>query len=301
MESNWAYICIVIISSITSILLILGVISFFLTKNKTVVYELVVYLSITCFLTLLSYMLPWGIKDGNSPICIAQSFLMVIFESSQFLWATIIGYNVSKGIKSYKGEKEVLTMKKRIIYYIIGFVIPIIFGILAYYLKQMGDSGMWCWIKNEDTSGIVFQWIDFCLAYASGIINLTFSIRVISFFNKDNTLNPEEKKIGKKLIYKLIRFPIIQLISILPATINRIVALAYKSKIDILFYISLFFECSQGLLIIITYWINEGMLEHFRLCLKKNEDSSLNPNGSFEKESSMIFQLEDSGNNSRLS
>ena len=112
MERNQIeYIIIVIIGSLTLIILIGGILSFCFSKNKTVLYELVLYLSISTTFSMISYILPWN-REDNSIECIIQSFLMVIFEVSQILWAMIIGYHISKGIKSYMGEKEVFGIKR---------------------------------------------------------------------------------------------------------------------------------------------------------------------------------------------
>ena len=265
------YIIVVIIASITSIFLIGGIISFFFAKSRTVVYELVLYISIATIFSMISYIIPW--RTSSLPVksteCIVQSFLMVIFEQSQFLWAMIIGYHISKGIKAYKGEKEIINMGRRFIYYLICFGYPLIFGIITYFLGQMGNSGMWCWITNVNVSGRILQWISFILAYGSAILNLSFSIRLIIYYHKQKSIDPEEAEIAKAMIYKLIRFPIIQIICIIPATINRLYNIITQERSVVLDKISIFFQCFQAAFIIITYWVNEGTLAYLTSCCKK--------------------------------
>lgn len=266
------YIVIVIIGSLTSIFLVGGIVSFFFTNNKTVVYELVLYLSISSTFSMISYMLPW--YRGKEKIeCLIQSFLMVIFEASQFLWSMIIGYHISKGIKLYRGEKEVLSMARRFIYYLICFFLPIVLGIVSYVLGQMGNSGVWCWILGGNISGQMLQWVSFILAYAAAILNLSFSIRLIIYFNREKSIAPEEAEAAKGLIYKLIRFPIIQIITIIPATVNRVYTKITGETNVVLGDISIFFECFQGTFIIITYWINKGSLTYLTQCCNKKEET----------------------------
>ena len=88
-------------------------------------------------------------------------------------------------------------------------------GLIAYFLGQMGNSGVWCWIKNKDISGQILQWVSFILAYSSGLINLTFSIRLFIYFTKKKIIEPEEAKKRKGVISKLLRYPIIQIICLM--------------------------------------------------------------------------------------
>lgn len=71
------------------------------------------------------------------------------------------------------------------------------------------------------------------------------------------------------MIYKLIRFPIIQIICIIPATINRLYNVITQERSVVLGEISIFFQCFQAAFIIITYWVNEGTLAYLTSCCKK--------------------------------
>ena len=164
------------------------------------------------------------------------------------------------------------------------------FGLIAYFLGQMGNSGVWCWIKNKDISGQILQWVSFILAYSSGLINLTFSIRLFIYFTKKKIIEPEEAKKRKGIISKLLRYPIIQIISIFPSTINRIYAVITEKNSIVLGDISLFFEWFQGIFIIITFWINEGFLTFFTQCCPKKEEQE---NKTFERNNVSLIGLEE--------
>ena len=116
------------------------------------------------------------------------------------------------------------------------------------------------------------------MAYVPGCINMSFSIRLFIFFKKEKARDLEVAEERKGLIYKLIRYPIIQIITIVPATINRIYGAITGNNSVVLGDISLFFECFQGIFIIITFWLNGGSMAYFTQCCRKKESESEDEN-----------------------
>ncbi len=237
-------------------------------------FESVMYLNISSMLTTFSYIFyyydPDTVTTDHTPtLCTIQSILMLTFENSMFLWGTIIGYSVYKSVVFFEadsdGDSNCRTRTKNIV---IGYAIPVLITIICYLADVLGPSGNYCWIdtdsprshkSSKDTLKDVFSWIIYSFVWVLIIINFILNYSTIRLLNNLNVSLDEKKKI-RAFSCKLIRFPIIQIICVIPGTVNRFIAIFYtSSNIPVLQSLQLYFTLTEGLLFAIAYGYNDNV------------------------------------------
>lgn len=208
------------------------VITTFILYQKIHKFEIeqIAYLSFSTLLSILGYIIFW-IKDGNGKvekeyynICIAQAFLIVVSEMSQYFWSTLIIFNLYDGLVNFENNSKVKSKSnciKRCVHIFIGFIIPIIIGIVAYLLDKMYGSGLWCSITIKSSiESNYFTIILFSILWLCIFANLFLLCKVKSFF-KFLLMKDEMKTIYKDL-KKLMCYPIIQMICVIPDSLAKI-------------------------------------------------------------------------------
>lgn len=267
------------IISITGCLLILvGFIMF--KKIRSFVLELVFYLAFSCAMHTFAYIIyfPKKHSDPTSSICHFQAFNMLLFGDAQFIWSTLISFSIFQSVFYLKDISTKNSQYKRLIYLLIGFGIPLIMSIVGCLAKFFGHSGFWCYIKSDnDPNSITFFIINFTIIWLCILANCVFYIIVIRFI-KQNIIEDQSQTNRKKYIYSLISYFVIQIICILPATINRLYQLVNKENLQSLQIMQSVFDCSQGLLYSIVYGLNPTVKEAIKSSLQncfKNKNNSI--------------------------
>lgn len=208
------------------------VITTFILYKKIHKFEIeqIAYLSFSTLLSILGYIIFW-INDGESKpkdedhnICIAQAFLVVVSEMSQYFWSTLIIFNLYDGLVNFENNTKTKSKSnciKRCIHIMIGFGIPILIGIAAYSDNKMGGSGLWCSISIESAfKENYFTIILFIILWLCIFANLFFLCKVKNFFKY--LLKKDEMKTVYKDLQKLMCYPIIQMICVVPDSLAKI-------------------------------------------------------------------------------
>lgn len=216
----------------TAIFGLVLVITTFILYQKIHKFEIeqIAYLSFSTLLSILGYIIFW-INDGKSKvekeyfnICITQAFLVVVSEMSQSFWSTLIIFNLYDGLINFENNLKVKYKSnclKRCVHIFIGFIIPIFIGIAAYLLDKMHESGLWCSIsiksslENNYFTIILFSILWFCI-----FANMFLLCKVKSFFKF--LLMKDEMKTVYKDLKKLMCYPIIQMICVIPDSLAKI-------------------------------------------------------------------------------
>ena len=69
-------------------------------ENKGFAFELVIYLSISCLTSNIGYLIYNDQIINNKNLCIFQGIIILISESSQYIWLAIICYSIYKNVSS---------------------------------------------------------------------------------------------------------------------------------------------------------------------------------------------------------
>jgi hypothetical protein len=111
---------------------------FWFFKNiRTFAFELVAWLSFSCFFFNLTALLPVYDSDDLkamenktlSTSCTLQSFLNIYFDLSTMLWTMIIGYTAYISVSKEKHLEE-NKMTYRICFVVLAYLIPLIFSLV---------------------------------------------------------------------------------------------------------------------------------------------------------------------------
>lgn len=227
----------------------------FYRSVRTEASELIFCLSIACIMTNISYIMHFTKNEENTKgfICQTQGFLMMWFELSQAVWATLISHSVYNNIINDDNE---LTGAKRVKYVLIGFIIPLMASISLLMTKQLGYAKYWCWI--DTTTNIYLRKIIYSAIFGFLWLLFFFSFyfiyKVIRFLEKHYTKN-DEKEVIYKYIKRIRLFPIIQVSCMIPGTLSRFLQIFGITHI-FFDYLNVIFISMQGLLYSLVFGFN---------------------------------------------
>jgi len=217
----------------------------------------------------------------NPTKCKIQAFLMIMFENSQYIWATIIGFYVYQAVYNFEEIENISVCYKRVIYISIGFGIPLVISFVCFECNVLGASRntRWCWIgpideKHQTDPNIAyFQTILYAFVWILIIINFILNCKALRYLNR-HFVSIEEQQMIKGYIWKLLRYPFIQIICILPGTINRLMQIIWNRNNATLQVFQLIFTTLEGLLFAIAYGyttqvkstLSENLNRYFYYC-----------------------------------
>jgi Na+/proline symporter len=205
--------------------------------------------------------------DSQSLKCQVQGFLMLWFEPSQAIWATLISYSVYNNIINDDNEHSNL---KRVKYILTGFILPLALSSCLLLTHQIGHAKYWCWIDitgNENIRKQIYMSI-FGFLWMLFFLSFYFIHKVIRFLERHYT-NKTEKEVVYKYIRRIRIFPVIQVCCMIPGTLSRFLQLFGLSH-PIFDYFNVIFISMQGLLSSIVFGFNpiikSKIKEMFQTC-----------------------------------
>jgi hypothetical protein len=229
--------------------------------------EQVFYLSFSCLISTISYLLQLFKKENvenskTEAICQIQSFLMIWFEDSQYIIATLISYSIYISVIYSIDINHQNVKVRRIIYILISYLLPLIISIIFLFLKVYGPSDYWCYIdlsSNREKKPVLNK-IIYTLNYVgifwfSILLNSFFTYKIIFYIKKEFVNNESELDTAKNYIRKLLIFPITQAALLIPCSINRVLELLEKD-VDFLKKFHSLIAVSTGLAYFIIYGLN---------------------------------------------
>jgi hypothetical protein len=223
-------------------------------------FELLLNLSLASDLNTLAYII--NIKPPNElsktidSICQLQAGMMILFELAEHIWTFLLLTYIYTNISSQHHIKRPST-RLRIKIYVIGYVIPFIFSLLCFFLGLYGPSGKWCWLDTEREYMLikVFELFEFVFLWFIIVTNISLMI-IIKCKRAPN--KHEQQRVNSYIRY-IISYPIIQLLCILPPTVNRFVYIFTDYEIYYLEDVYVFLVTLQDLLYTLVYILNPAI------------------------------------------
>lgn len=203
--------------SIISCLLVIIVYYKSLKLNKRSYNNVIFYIAICDTLSSIGGLL--GISKSGSLKCSIQTLLTNIFPLSSIFWTTIISYILYNIIKCTKITISLNNNITSLIWiHLICWGIPIIVTLLPLttetYGTYDGNDG-WCFLEPGKNSWTYDFWVYvsfFGWVYLALIIYIVL-IAYISFYASNSSTGQVTRSLINKILYKLIWYPIIILIS----------------------------------------------------------------------------------------
>jgi hypothetical protein len=231
--------------SCSSLLMIILIFLLYKENRKVFEFELIAYLCFADFINTISYLIYFIDEDEavNMPLCNTQAFLMVWFEFSQYIIATLLilhGYHSIDTINLNEAE-----CSKRVKYLVVSFVPAFFFALGGLLGGMFGPSGYWCSCSNEGVNFDIYIIIAHLIMWGIILFNLVLAIKS---YRKINSLQAhDQKSLDKNYFKQLLMFPIISLIGIVPATLNRIIYNFTEDKLNYFELVHIVFFFPQGL------------------------------------------------------
>lgn len=298
----------VIIGSLSLIACLISILTFIIFKKvRSFVIELVFYLTISSFFQTISFLIYFPKKGSKSsnPICQIQAFSMEFFGLAQFFWTCLLSFTIFQSVinlRAYSLRENSDLKKTRLIYILIAFGIPLLISFFGFIFNLYGKAGFWCFINTEllkengDNKFQIFYIFTFITLWLCIIFNLILYSKVIKYIK--NSFDEEDSSQANNYTRPLMMYSIIQVICLLPTTINRIYQIFNYSNLDGLDYIQSICDVGQGLLYSIAFGFNptirKAISDSFRSKFKKNEED-LEKRNSLKSENSMKSNLDLTG------
>ena len=189
----------------------------------------------------------------STELCEIQAFLLVLSDSCQLVWNVILILQTYHFITF----QTVISKLKWIWFFFIGFVLPLCFTLIGYYLKILErtfEDG-WCWISKseQNISASVYAWIILSLHTLLFFFNL-----FILYFSKKiyiEIVTELELKLKLKKYYKIFRIAWINNFTMIFAIVNRYM-LIFKIECDWLVHLVLIIYSGSGILHLIVFNCN---------------------------------------------
>lgn len=259
----------IIVGSISVIFLLLSFVSFCFVQNiQKYMSTLIQQLFFSCLFTTIAYMFPYSLFTALhfEKGCTLTAFGMVWFEHSVFLNSLLITISSFLNFKRNDMKNNELSKRINIFYICINYIFPLGIAILTWKLEVLGQSYFSCWINPITDRGHLMNWIFYIYYWLLLTINLIFILiiikSVLNIYSKKYNL---EKDLISKPLKNLLSYPIIQLITVLPMTISKLVNYIDNKNITlVLKEISLLFILVQGILFVAAYCINYNILKEIR-------------------------------------
>ena len=196
--------------------------------------------------------------------CLLQALFNTVFTYAHSIFCSIIGYIAFiQVIKPFHLDRN--KWRYRVIFLIIAFLIPLILALIIYITNTQGNNGIWCWVSSETNIGRKLVIIYYTFNWVIFIINFYFVLMLILTLRKhmiySNFIVREYLQYSKHVIY----FPIAQVLSTIPGTINKVLII---SEIDIPYYLSfsqILFSSIIGLVFSILFLTLPEVKDNFKL------------------------------------
>ena len=235
---------------------------FQLKENRNFTFSTIIFLSTTNFIYSLAMLLP--LTEKISPICLIQSFMIITFQTSQYLSSCLLCYNNFVNLIK-KNHLDKYKFFYRIIFILLSLLIPIFLSILTLITNTYGDSEGYCWFdykniyKRQAMRKVTLTYFLALLFVFS--LNIFFIVKV-HYIIKNN----------KSKTNSILQF------SAIPGVIERIYRILNKEKeSSILKFFRIIGENYIGIIINIfllnSPWINDNF--HFRRPRKIQSEQSL--------------------------
>lgn len=207
------------------------------------------------------------IIDENSLLCQLQGFTMIYFELGQFFWSSIISHSITVNvINADHSSQESISIKA--IYYIIGYLGPLVLVLFIYFFDFIGDAGHYCWISTitEDLRHEIILAIYFTVVWVTIIYNIVTVIKFIRFMRQEFDKDEEFKQVVKPYKTSLLIYPVASLVIVLPATIYRLLSYFIYLESYAFSVIFTLLVCTQGIWYSIGYGLNNEISSIAKSC-----------------------------------
>lgn len=259
MSVKLIYYSVIISASISLIFCILLLIGIILIKDfHSLSYKLIFYLCLTDMLTSIAFLLP----TSTSALCTTQAYLINFSILSSFLYTAVIMHYLKWCIVYEKQQSRVL----EIYYTLFAWAFPALISCIPILTESYGDAGGWCWIpvENQIKNSILQFFEGFGIALFVLVFNVYNLLEVNKKLKRDMLNDVENEGIRKKLMNRMVYYPLVIGICILPAGVNRVVNFLGKRN-EVLEIIAADAQCLMGFGNCVVYGFTDNLKKRLKI------------------------------------
>ncbi|OMJ79134.1 hypothetical protein SteCoe_20925 [Stentor coeruleus] len=152
-------------------------------------------------------------------------------------------------------------------YLAFAWALPCALSVIPIFTNSYKITSGWCWIKGGmGIESIILQLVEgFATALAVLIYNTITLIKIKKKLKGELAKNEKEDRLRKKLMKRMIYYPLVLLICITPAAIYRIFENTGIKEYTILAMIAADFQCLLGFGNAIVYGFTENLKKKVKL------------------------------------
>ncbi|OMJ72807.1 hypothetical protein SteCoe_28671 [Stentor coeruleus] len=260
---NEIYYSVIIASTVSLISCGLLIAAIVIVKgSSSLSYKLILYLTISDIFTSVGFLLP------NSPleVCYIQAFLINFSILSSIMFTAVI-LNFLHWTIVLQNKPS---MKLEIFYLVIAWVLPCALSVIPIITKSYKNTSGWCWIYERNLAvSITLQLVEgFAIAFFVLVYNIITLIKINKKLKSELAENEREDRLRKKLMKRMIYYPLVLLICILPAGIYRILESKGVDSSIALKIIAADGQCLLGFGNAIVYGFTENLKKKVKLKFK---------------------------------
>mmetsp|Transcript_11269 Transcript_11269/g.14701 ORF Transcript_11269/g.14701 Transcript_11269/m.14701 type:complete len:307 (+) Transcript_11269:150-1070(+) len=246
---------------------------------RTFPYKLIVFLSVANLFSSVGYFLgEIGLKDfdevecNNNAGCIISAAMTQFFDVANFLWTSIIAFNIHSVI--VKGKGRVVEYWEKYYHWVAwggsGFL-----ALVVAIFQGYGDAGIWCWIVEDKV------WLRFLCYYLPLLLVMTYNIIICLIIMRAVRDSSQEAMVNFRLRLYVLVFVFVRIWSIL----DRMQNVLGDSPVFPLALLHSIFSPMQGIANALVYGCNYQVVQQYRYCLRRrgegfgegSEDGALDP------------------------
>ena len=246
-----------------------------------------------CVIEILNYIgmvFPTSSSVDVTTICYIQSLFQSFFPLAAIINVTIISYTIYISIK-IQDHVDKYKNTYRIGFILIMTLIPLAFTLVTVFSGTIGFSGAWCWldfankqIDYEVKSIVLFY---FLIIIINSIICIGFIFAVYKILKREKA----DSTYINKLLRRLKWYPIVQVFSIIPYVINRMVYFFGDELSFELMVIQVVFDNMRGIVFCVIACLTTNIINEIKdrcCCKKRRKKDSMNN----EQRNSCSFEME---------
>mmetsp|Transcript_2135 Transcript_2135/g.7623 ORF Transcript_2135/g.7623 Transcript_2135/m.7623 type:complete len:362 (-) Transcript_2135:29-1114(-) len=242
--------------------------SYFLFKDlRKLSFKLVLWLSFSDALSGMSTLI--GSPADGSAICYIQAYITQFFAIASFAWTTCIAFTLYFTVIMHRADVADYYYHFHAYVWGLSFVLVPIPQIFDDY----GDSGYWCWIRNNTLSGKLLRLVCFYVPlWAAIVFNGVTYFRVVRQLNLTLRLVPRSgiQASEFKAVTRLGLYPLILIACWLFPTVNRVQNfIKPDNPLFVLYCLSVVTSCMQGLCNSMAYGLNITVQKNWRELLAR--------------------------------
>lgn len=271
-----------IISASSASLSILGnlLIIYLFLRIKTLrlyVFRLVFYTAICDSFKSVVFIVPVNITKNSKMICGLLGYVNAYSSISGIVWVLAIAVSLNQLII----EKNHHVERYHKVWFLAAMVLPAVVSIFPFLTSSYGYSDGLCTLK-EDRTSLIWK---FCMFYLPSWSIIVFIIVVyvkVGVNLKYNKAVNEDQRAKRKVMKRIVAYPLIMVISFLPITCVRIIYFTTGHTDIISLSIGYSFYAIYGLLNSLVYGCNDIVIKNFKESFRsKHINQSLSESETF--------------------